>query len=248
MVNPDESAPASDVAPPPPTVPVGRTAFRPWAIALAAGLLAGLVAWGIGEATLVPEAGYENKKENVHLQPEVAGIRNATVSFGVLGAALGLGLGLAGGLIGRSVVRAIMAGVAGLVVGGGTGAGLALVLTPLYYRQAAASDITYALIVHAGAWVGAAAAAGLAFAIGVGKWRDLPRTVLAAASAAFIATVIFEFGGGILFPDALTDRPVSHTWVTRLVARLIVAVLVAAGVVLSAGSTGEAKLARAANT
>jgi hypothetical protein len=229
MVNPDEAAPASDPAPPPASVPVRSIAFRHWAIALTAGLLAGLLAWGIGEAMLVPEAGYENKKENIHLQADVAGIRNATISFGALGAALGLSLGIAGGLIGRSFPRAILAGLAGLLVGGGACAGLAN------------RDITYALIVHAGAWVGAGAAAGLAFAIGLGKWRDLPRAALAAAGAALIATVIYEFGGGILFPDALTERPVSQSWASRLLARLIVAVLVAAGVVLSAPSTGEAK-------
>ena len=48
-------------------------------------LLAGLIAWAIGEATLVPEAGYENKKEHIHLAVSVAGIRNGIISFGALG-------------------------------------------------------------------------------------------------------------------------------------------------------------------
>ena len=50
-----------------PIASVATSAPRTWALALAAGLAAGVIAWAIGEATLVPEAAYQNKKEHVHL-------------------------------------------------------------------------------------------------------------------------------------------------------------------------------------
>jgi hypothetical protein len=59
--------------------------------------------------------------------------------------------------------------------------------------------------------------------------------------AALLATVIYEFAGSILFPLATTDRPLSAAWESRLAARLLVTLLVAAGVVLSAESAGESQ-------
>jgi hypothetical protein len=213
---------------------------------VAAGLVAGVVAWAIGEATLVPEAGFQSKKEKIVVLPSVAGIRNGSISFGALGAALGLGLGLAGGLIRRSVLRAVLAGATGLLLGGGAGVALTRLILPVYYEHTRNGDVTYSLMVHAGVWVAVAAAAGLAFAIGLGGWRGVPRVMLGAAGAALLATVIYEFAGGLLFPRALTDRPISQTWESRLVARLLVTVLVAAGVVLGAESTSGGEGANAA--
>ena len=62
-----------------------------------------------------------------------------------------------------------------------------------------------------------------------------------------LAAVIYEFAGGILFPQALTDRPISQTWESRLVARLLVTVLTAVGVVLSMQSAVREKDVNAAN-
>jgi len=228
--------------------PVASSGIRTWALALAAGLVAGVVAWAIGEATLIPEAGFQSKKEKITVLPSAAGIRNASISFGALGAALGLGLGLAGGLITRSVPRSVLAGATGLLLGGGAGVALSRLILPVYYEHSSGGEITYSLMVHAGVWVAVAAAAGLAFGIGLGGWRGVLRGMLGGAGAALLATVIYEFAGGILFPLALTDRPISQTWESRLSARLLVTVLVAAGVVLCAKSTGGAKGANAAKT
>jgi hypothetical protein len=248
MMNPDDLAPGSDPVPPSATAPEANSAVRAWALALAAGLVAGVVAWAIGEATLVPEAGFVNKDEKIAVQPSVAGIRNGTISFGALGAALGLGLGLVGGLIRHSVPRAFVAGFIGLVAGGGAGAALSQVVLPVYYEHYTTGDIMYSLMVHACVWVAVALAAGFAFALGVGGWREVVRGMLGGAAAALLATIIYEFAGGLLFPTALTDRPISVTWETRLAARLLVALLVAAGVVLCAESTGEREHANAAKT
>ena len=91
MINPDDPAPVA--IPGSRIAPVASSGARTWTLALVAGLLAGVIAWAIGEATLVPEASYENKKANVHVALSVSGIRNGTISFGALGAATGLAPG-----------------------------------------------------------------------------------------------------------------------------------------------------------
>ena len=245
MMNPDDPAPAA--------IPASRIALvassgaRTWALALAAGLLAGLIAWAIGEATLVPEASYENKKEKIHVALSVAGIRNGTISFGALGAVAGLVLGMAGGLIGRSALRTIAAGATGLLLGGGVGVTLSRLILPIYYEHSASGELTYSLMVHGGIWLAVGAAAGLAFGIGLGGWRGALRGILGGACAALLAAVIYEFAGGIMFPLALTDRPISRTWESRLLARLLVTVLTAVGVVLSMQAAGGEKVITATN-
>jgi hypothetical protein len=237
MVDPDHSSP-STVPGASTGLPVAGTRTRIWSIAVAAGVAAGLIAWAIGEATLVPEAAYQDKKQHINVLPQVAGIQNCFFSFGALGAAIGLGLGMAGGLAGRSVVRAVMAGGAGLLLGGGCGVALTRLIVPYYYENSRSGDIVYSLLVHGGIWTAAAAVAGLAFAIGLGEWRGLARAILGAAGGAFLAAIMYEIGGGMLFPSALTDRPISTTWASRLFARLTVTVLAAAGVALLAEPAG----------
>ena len=128
---------------------------------------------------------------------------------------LGLGLGLAGGSIGRSIPRAVVAGVVGLLVGGAIGIGTARLLVPVYFANREANDLIHPLLVHGGIWGAVAAVAGLAFGLGLGVGPGV-RTALAGAAAALLATVVYEIAGGLLFPTAMTDRPVSATWETRL--------------------------------
>jgi hypothetical protein len=240
MMNPDNPTPAAT-----PASRIERVASsgpRTWTLALAAGLLAGVIAWAIGEATLVPEATYENKKANIHVALSVSGIRNGTISFGALGAATGLALGMAGGLIGRSALRTIAGGATGLLLGGGIGVALSQIILPIYYDHSTTGELTYSLMVHCGIWAAVGAAAGLAFGIGLEGWRGAVRGILGGAGAALLAAVIYEFAGGIFFPEALTERPISRTSGSRLLARLLVTVLTAVGVVLSAQSAGTEKV------
>ncbi len=242
MMNPDDPTltPASTAA------PVASSWVRTWALVLGAGLAAGVIAWAIGEATLVPEAGFRSKATKIGVSQSVAGTRNGVVSFGVLGAAMGLGLGLAGGLIRRSVPGAVAAGATGLLLGGAAAVAVSRLILPVYYEHSKDSDLTYSLMVHGGVWAAVGAAAGLAFGIGQPGWRGLLRGMLGGAGAALLAAVIYEFAGGLLFPVAFTDRPISQTWESRLVARLLVTALTAAGVVLAAEPTGGPKDASSA--
>jgi hypothetical protein len=257
MVNPDE--PTSPAASAPTglaagddggvhgstgAAPVAGLRLRTWALTLAAGLAAGLVGGAIGEASLIPDSGLVRRMGNADPPAAAVGLRNAVVAYGTLGAALGLGLGLAGGLIHRSVLRAALAGATGLVLGGVAGAGLARLLVPVFYNNLGADDLTYSLIVHGGTWGAVGAVAGVAFAQGLGGWGRMLRVTIGGAAAALLATVIYEFAGGILFPLAMTNLPVSATWQGRQAACLLVTLLVAAGVVLSAGSASEGQDSR----
>jgi len=255
------------------TAPVATSSSRTWALALAAGLAAGVIGWAIAEAALIPVSGvglrvydYTGKSaasaeaapipdsglarrqgNGVNVSPATAaGLRNAVITYGTLGAALGLGLGLAGGLIHRSRFRSVLAGATGLVLGGITGVVMASLLAPVFYKNLSADDLTYSLIVHAGIWGAVGAVASLAFGLGLGGWGRMLRVTVGGAGAALLAAAIYEFAGGILVPGAMTNLPVSVTWQTRVAAQLLVTLLVAAGVVLAAGlgAEGQAPVSR----
>jgi hypothetical protein len=215
---------------------VAGSRIRTWVLALAAGLAAGVFAWAIGEATIIPEMDRMTARGEAKVPPSMRGTHNGLVSFGVLGAALGLGLGLAGGMIKRSYLRACLAALIGLFLGGGVAVVTSWLILPVYYKHLTADDLTYSLMVHGGVWAAVGGAAGLAFGLGLGGWGRMLRATVGGAGAALFATVVYEFAGGILSPLALTNQPVSVTWQSRLAARLLVAVLVVAGAVLSAGS------------
>ena len=212
--------------------PSARPGRRAWALALSAGLAAGLIAWAGGEATLIPETGAGTRGGKARTLPSVLATRNAIVSFGILGGALGLSLGLAGGLVRRSVVWASLAAVIGLVLGGVAGVAAAQRTLPIYYEHLKGNDLTYSLIVHGGTWTAIGAAAGLAFGLGMGGWGRMLRCMLGGAGAALLASVIYEFAGVALFPLSMTDRPLAKTGEMRLLARVLVALLAAAGALL----------------
>jgi hypothetical protein len=175
--------------------------------------------------------------------PSVRGTHNGIVSFGALGAALALGMGLVGGLTTRSFLRACLAALSGFCLGGGVGVVISWLILPFFYKHVTDDNLTYSLMIHGGIWAALGGATGLAFALGLGGWRRMLRATLGGAGGALLATVIYEFTGGILSPFAMTNLPVSLTWQSRLAARLLVAVLVVAGVVLCAGSDHEGQVA-----
>jgi hypothetical protein len=257
MVSPNDSQPASTIDPEPAPGSVGDASGEfvgeggpapaagsetwPWVLTLAVGLAAGLIAWACGEAALIPEIAVGGRGGGVRTLPDVIATRNAVVSFGILGAALGMGLGLAGGLIRRSVLSTVLAATIGLVLGGLSGAGVSWLTLPVYYKHRTSNDLTYSLLVHAGTWMAIGAAAGLAFGFGRGEWGRMLRCLLGAAASAMLATIIYELAGMMLFPFALTDRPLSNTWETRLLARVLVAVMVAAGAFLCGSRAADGR-------
>jgi hypothetical protein len=247
---PLDSGLANDSTPGPAEKP--SSPGRTWLLVLAAGLLAGLAGFGIGEA------GPKLFRPSLEFSPElmqnrmripaetdrrrtVAEDQSAALAYGALGMVLGLALGVAGGLTRRSPRASIAAGVVGLVLGGAAGAGMTRVLLPIYHATRAAlseadhnNDLALALRTHGGIWLAIGAAAGLALGIGLGGGARMARALIGGIIGAGIAAVIYDFGGGILFPVAETFRPMAIEMIPRLSAHLAVALCVAAGALLVA--------------
>ena len=103
-------------------------AGRPWPAALAAGLVAGVSAWLIGEAARVLRArrgrddrhGPEGDEPDVR-DAECGVVKNALLVFGSLGGVLGMALGVGGGLARRPPRPAGRAAAVGLILGGSPG-------------------------------------------------------------------------------------------------------------------------------
>jgi hypothetical protein len=208
--------------------PDARREIRTYATALTAALAAGLIAWAIGEALLVPETGMGSKGGRTRISPVVYSMRNGMTCLGLLGGSLGLCLGLAGGSLRGSARFAGMAALVGTVLGGAAGAGAARVLVPLYFGNSASSNLIVPLLVHGGMWTAISIAAGLAFGLGAGGPGRAIDGMTHAIAGALIATVTCEFAGVWLFPAAQTDRPLSLTPESRAFAFLIVAVVIGA--------------------
>jgi hypothetical protein len=231
-------------------------------LVLLAGLVAGLIAFGIGEMIykIIPA---EKVLQSVMMTnakvmlptratENVAATKNAALAFGLLGLCLGSGLGIAGGLARKSAPAAIRGGLLGAGLGLALGGALSLGLLPLFLRQQeryADNELLVliiSLVMHALIWGLLGAIAGLAFAVG---WEN-PRLSRRASAAGFVGavvgTVVFELAGGLLFPLAATHQPISESWPTRLMARLLVS-LATAGALVSVLSKSEA-LAAASRT
>jgi hypothetical protein len=204
-------------------------------LVLMGGLLAGLIAFGIGEAIydLIPVQRIQvtelmTNKALMVFTPETeiaAAARNAALAFGLLGACLGGFLGTAGGLARRSTSAAATAGFLGAVVASAWGAGISLGLLP-YCLQAQAdhpeNDLIIALVMHGLIWGPVGAVAGLAFAVGLGERRVMVQSLAAGLAGALLGTVCFDLIGAALFSHAETANAISLTWPTRLMARLLV--------------------------
>jgi hypothetical protein len=215
----------------------------PWLLALA-GLIAGLVAFGIGEATykVIPARLAEVRTPgSVVMAPSpetqaVADVRNAALAFAVLGGLLGGFLGIVGGLARRSGTAAAGAGLLGLLAGAGLPACVSLAtIQRIADARAIAPDYDMALsmLMHGLIWGLIGAVSGLAFAVGTGRWRLFAHAALAGLVGAVVAAIAFDLLGAAFFPTADTGDPVSTTWPTRLMARLLVALATVVGVILS---------------
>jgi hypothetical protein len=221
------------------------------AIALTAGVVAGLASWGVGEVTvqsfgpsykLTPEqsrsiaAATHERFRRV----QQATTQRATAAYGALGAALGLALGLAGGVARRSATMGLMAAVLGFALGGAAGAGATQGLLPIYFHAQMTSEdhlatnMTLPLLVHGGIWTTAGLAAGLALGLGLGGWGRAARAAIGGALGAVFGTFLYELAGAIAFPTAATSEPIAAERYARLLAHLGVAVFVALGAAWSA--------------
>jgi hypothetical protein len=219
-----------------------RTSRERWLVALG-GVLAGLAAFGVGEAAyqkfkpvLVRQDLMGNKIMVPTLETNrVAIVKNGALAFGSLGFCLAVCMGAAGGLSRRSTRAAVTGGLLGAVLGSAAGAGLTLSLLP-GFLQAQDDYFEYDLIVslamHGLIWGLLGAAAGLAFAVGQGERRLIVRTAFVGGLGGLLGAIAFELIGAGFFAAAETGDPISETWPTRLMARALVALGTAAAIVL----------------
>jgi hypothetical protein len=223
---------------------------RIWALALTAGLVAGLASWWIGESfhgQFAPPDARTGRRltpdqlKSRSMANDAAQASEATVAFGSLGAVLGLALGLAGGCARGSARAALMAAVAGSILGGTAGALMSRVLVPIYFRvhDPDHDNLMLAILIHGGNWSLLGAAGGAAFGIGLGDRGRALRALLGGLVGAIAGVLVYEIVGGVAFPLDGTADPLSATWRTRLFARLAVTMLGAAGAAI--GALGHVK-------
>jgi hypothetical protein len=233
------SAPAPNVPRPEPT-PTATTLSHPWLLLVAAGLLAGLLAAGIGEAThdyFAPELTLQELQGNKMMKPTpettlVAIVKNGALANAVLGGVLGLALGLAGGLARHSISRAALAGLLGLFLGAILGTVLSLGVIPVFYYSkrftvSSEPDLGVAFALHAGVWAILGAAGGLAFAVGLGGRTRMSRALCGGLLGGLVGTMLYDVIGAVFFPLADTAEPIAATWETRALARFLVPVFTA---------------------
>jgi hypothetical protein len=223
--------------------PAPFAAGRLSAWALGAGILAGVAAWLIGEATLqtfrpkMVTADTPVGRLTAAPADEVVrtDIKNAALAFAVQGACLGLALGLAGGLAAGSARAGVVAGLAGAVLGAALAYGASAALQPLYYRNVQLDQhdqgLAVSMLVHGGIWAAAGLAGGVAFGLGLRRERSsIARAAVGGVVGALLAGFLFEVTAAMAFPAASTTRPLSLSGESRLMAKLMASLLSAAGI------------------
>ena len=228
---------------------VSRSIARGW-LALA-GLLAGLAAFGAGEVAYqrIPTERVKTKIMGQTLMVPnsttamVAEVRNAR-RHSVYSACFSGGFLESPGALRGSMVAVSGAGVLGAILGLATGVGASFGLLPYFFSTQPYHpeyDLILSVMMHAVIWGLMGAVAGLAFAIGLGERKLILRVIMAAFVGATLGSVVFEFVGAAIFPLASTGQPISTTWATRLLARLLVTLTCVTVVVLSLSRAVPAK-------
>jgi hypothetical protein len=221
-----------------------------WLLALG-GVVAGLAAFAVGEATYkwIPaqQVTYRAFGRMVTSATGatvmVADARNGALAFAVLGCWLGGCLGIAGGLARRAPAAAAVSGLLGAILGAALAGGVSLALLPILMDAQIVHlnyEIMISIVMHALPWGLAGAAAGLAFTVGLGR-RLLGLALMAGFAGAVVGSVAFDLVGAALFPFSDTLAPISTTWASRLMARLLVTVVTAAAVTLSLSAPRRTK-------
>ncbi len=214
-----------------------------------AGLLAGLIAWGIGELTfglyrwddandvikvyrtelsnLGPYAKNEFIAAKMVEARARAESRNTAIALGTLGAVLGLALGAAGGLIAGARRSGVRGAVIGLVLGGGSGFLVPFLAVPLYYKyNSPPSGLTVPLAEYAGLLLPVGAAAGLALGVGLGRRGAALTGLLGALLGAGVAVVVYEMVASLEYPNDQEPPPIPGHLDARLLIHLGLALFV----------------------
>jgi hypothetical protein len=207
--------------------------------------LAGIIAWWVGESQILdaparPERFVVAGVPIVWSTPattEAAARVTSSRLHAVFGGLLGLALGWVSGWARSSTGAALTAGLVGAGVGALVGGGTPYLVLPFYaqYRQIHGGDLAASLVLHVSLWAGIGAAAGLALGLGVGGSLRALKAACGGFLGALCGALIFDFLGALAFPLEETGLPTSSTARTRLLARILVAVMTALGATIAAG-------------
>ncbi|QEH38807.1 hypothetical protein OJF2_74170 [Aquisphaera giovannonii] len=228
-----------------PPAPLGTSPgqARILAMALAAGLIAGVAAWLAGEAILRAYGDTLSPKIRREVSPEAvrrygqALLASAAATYASLGAILGGCLGLAGGLARRAAAAGARAALVGCAAGAAAGGLVSLGVLPgfLRDRDPQAQDLVQPLLTVGSICAAAGAAGGLAFALGLGRRGRWFHSLAGGLLGAGLGAAAYEVIGAVAFSTGKTDRAISMTPETRAMLHVLVAALAAAGSALILG-------------
>ena len=195
----------------PPTPAQASTSRRLplWLMILGTGLTAGLLAAAGGEVTyhaLNKEAEYPASVNGLpgseraisravirfNTKKKVA-TNQAAAAYGLLGMTLGAILGLAGGFAAGSGRANAGAAAVGGTLGGAAGAGLAMVMVPVFFEYSnSQTAVLWILLAHAAIFAGVAAAGGLALGWAWGPHGPVVRCAVGGIAGAVIGTLVVD--------------------------------------------------------
>lgn len=217
--------------------------------------IAGVVAWGLGETSLVR---VEAKRVpvvtmgNEHLSTTSATERTAQIATAargsaVLGAVLGLAMAAVAGWSRRSKAGALTA-LAGAALGGVAGGLAARYAVTLRTKGPSfEDDLVTSMIMHGAIAIVIGVVAALALGLGIGRDGTRGRRVrllLGGGAGALLGALAFQIVGGLMFPIDGTADPISATSLTRFLSLILVSTFTAIGAaegLLDRGPRGESK-------
>jgi hypothetical protein len=210
-------------------------------------VLAALLSFGAGEAKLLDAAAKRERfvaagrsiEWSTPATKEAAAQVTSSRLQALFGGLFGLFLGSLGGWARRSLPAAFVAGLVGAGAGAAAGAAASYFVLPAYarYRQMHDGDLAASLLMHVALWAGIGAAGGLALGLGLGGRLRTCQSALGGLVGAIGGALLFDVLGAFIFPLEETGLPTSSSARTRLLARLLVAILAAAGAAWAACQT-----------
>jgi hypothetical protein len=215
------------------------TRLRELVCAVGAALVAGFLAWGIGEKTYgyyqIPASVLGQRDFSaLNREERIADQKNTAIAYGTFGALLGLLSGVAGGAVGRSIPGGASAALAGLVLGGIGGSLASYALAPIFDRLYSdeSASLVLSSLVRGGIWAVVGITSGLALGWGWHDLRGIPRALLGGLAGGVCGTIAFEVANAVLFPADRNDAIIPSSMEARMLAYLFVSVGVAIGAVL----------------
>ena len=223
-----------------------------WLLSLGSGLLGGLLAGFVAELTygaihrepVYPAlfdsmSGSERAAARARLRYETSLAvqqQQATAAYGMLGLALASVLGLTGGLAGGSKRAPLAGAVGGGILGGLAGAGLSMVLVPVFFELSGDYNrVLLLLLTHLAIFAGVGAIGGLAFGWGLGDRKAMIRCMFGGLVGALVGSFVSEVSNAVAFPLWHMYEPVPVKTRPRLLVHLWVAAGTAVGAGLAAG-------------